>query len=354
MISFKTLHGDTCSCSLDKVVPHWVHSESLRESCDIVIDWGANLIPRARRFKAEIVRHFLLSHAQLIPRGARIHVKSDHLPFFFGQLLPLIREPVILISGDSDYGGVKDYERFIKHPKLYRWFAQNCELSGKIPKLIRIPIGFDNPVFAKLDKRMGRFLLNLREGRPFASNLRNERGDQQLFNAIADSSDQNFNRQLLALCTFHQFERLKKPNLNAPGREERREAYRVLRENMNCHFVDKRLRQEEYWSTVRRFAFEVSPLGKGLDCHRTWEALASGTIPIVKASSLDEMYRENDLPVVIVADWTEITQENLQHWAKSYLPRFNARLNDRLSADYWNSKIREASVVCAQISSDSS
>ena len=59
-------------------------------------------------------------------------------------------------------------------------------------------------------------------------------------------------------------------------------------------------------SAKKKYKFILSPPGAGFDCHRTWEALYLGAIPIVKTSSLDPLYK--DLPVVIeLVD----TEENL-------------------------------------------
>ena len=35
-----------------------------------------------------------------------------------------------------------------------------------------------------------------------------------------------------------------------------------------------------------RYAFAISPIGKGLDCHRTWESLILGQIVIVQTTLL--------------------------------------------------------------------
>ena len=67
---------------------------------------------------------------------------------------------------------------------------------------------------------------------------------------------------------------------------------------------------ERYQSWMKQigYAFVASPHGNGLDCHRTWEALCLGCIPIVKTSPLDDLYE--GLPVLIVGEWRDIC-ENL-------------------------------------------
>jgi hypothetical protein len=89
----------------------------------------------------------------------------------------------------------------------------------------------------------------------------------------------------------------------------------------------------------RDFAFEASPQGNGMDCFRTWEALALGTVPIVRTSPLDRLYRRHELPVAIVADWAEVTPQRLAQWADDLVPRLEPT-RQKLSADYWSGLIR--------------
>jgi hypothetical protein len=58
----------------------------------------------------------------------------------------------------------------------------------------------------------------------------------------------------------------------------------------------------------------ISPRGNGLDTHRLWEALYLGSLPIVKTSSLDLLYQ--NLPVLIVQEWEQVTEELLRKKAK--------------------------------------
>jgi hypothetical protein len=59
------------------------------------------------------------------------------------------------------------------------------------------------------------------------------------------------------------------------------------------------------WKNMTQFAFVLSPFGNGLDCHRTWEALLCGCIPIVRTNVFKELFE--GLPVLIVANWEDIT-----------------------------------------------
>jgi hypothetical protein len=79
----------------------------------------------------------------------------------------------------------------------------------------------------------------------------------------------------------------------------------------------------------------VSPHGNGLDCHRTWEALALGCIPIVKSSGIDPLFDE--LPVWIVNQWSDVTADAMRTKIEEFR---NINFNyDKLTVGYWKSKI---------------
>ena len=95
----------------------------------------------------------------------------------------------------------------------------------------------------------------------------------------------------------------------------------------------------QLWQTKLQYAFSISPHGNGLDCHRTWEDLALGCIVIVKSSPLNSLYE--GLPVVIIEDWDEIHEANLQKWLAQYGDvSTNAKYREKLTNQYWIEKIR--------------
>jgi len=94
------------------------------------------------------------------------------------------------------------------------------------------------------------------------------------------------------------------------------------------------LRKETYLKQLE-YAFVVCPHGNGLDCHRQWEALVLGCIPVVKSSSIDILY--DDLPVLIVKEWSDINNELLQSTIDIFK---NKQFNyNKLNLEYWISKI---------------
>ena len=87
---------------------------------------------------------------------------------------------------------------------------------------------------------------------------------------------------------------------------------------------------------LRRSKFVASPRGAGEDCHRTWEALLLGAIPIVKSSSLDCLFE--GLNVLIIKDWDQIPEtEELERIYEEMQQRKTNR--EKLYFPYWENFI---------------
>jgi hypothetical protein len=61
---------------------------------------------------------------------------------------------------------------------------------------------------------------------------------------------------------------------------------------------------KKYRKMLSNSAFVLSPPGNGADCHRTWEALYLGAVPIVLKKYWP--FSHLNLPVLVVEDWSEI------------------------------------------------
>ena len=73
----------------------------------------------------------------------------------------------------------------------------------------------------------------------------------------------------------------------------------------------------------------------GIDCHRTWEALALGCVVIVKQSPICTVFE--DLPVLIVDEWRDIDASLLNKTLTDFSKKkFNM---DKLTLKYWMTKM---------------
>ena len=91
----------------------------------------------------------------------------------------------------------------------------------------------------------------------------------------------------------------------------------------------------ELWKEMINYTFILSPAGVGLDCHRTWEALCLGCIPIICILEFKKMFE--DLPVLVVNNWGEITEELLHQTIELFKTKeFNY---EKLKLSYWKNMI---------------
>jgi hypothetical protein len=87
---------------------------------------------------------------------------------------------------------------------------------------------------------------------------------------------------------------------------ERSKAINFVKRQKNVFQMESFSSPAKYRELLRRSQFVLSPPGNGADCHRTWEALYMGAIPIVLEKYWP--FQEIDLPVLVVADWEDVPE----------------------------------------------
>ena len=253
--------------------------------------------------------------------GMSIYVCSDLLNFFVTDVLPKINKRFVLVSGDSDMCVPKEalsyaqFNQLINSPLLIRWFLQNTQVQNN-NKMIQMPIGLDyhtisgNPDHqwktegeSHLPGAQERVLLDIKKkSKPFYERM------PKIYVNFSKSNDRFGDRE----------DSLKNTHSDL-----------IV---INDAFTPR----TNNWDNIANYAFVLSPFGNGMDCHRTWETLCLGSIPIVKATNFKKMFE--DLPVLIVNNWSDITQELLDNTIQDFKTKtFNY---DKLKLSYWVSKIR--------------
>jgi len=104
--------------------------------------------------------------------------------------------------------------------------------------------------------------------------------------------------------------------------------------------INQQVTQSDYYDQLTDHKFCVSPPGTGVDCHRTWECLYLGVIPIIQSDKdLDPIYER--LPVLIVDDWDKLTKKYLQKKYKLITERLKKGYYDLelLEGGYWTELI---------------
>lgn len=230
--------------------------------------------------------------------GDIIFVKTDFIGEFFRNIHPRIPHPYVVITHNSDYAAPGGYREYLDDPKILAWFAQNAE-GYKHKKLIPIPIGLENRY--------------------------NSNGNPQVvidaINTFANCSKEITLYLNISIWTSY---------------EERSLVYNMFCDAPYC-YSSSRKGYVDFLKDLSESMFVLCPRGNGLDCHRVWESLYMGAIPIVKSSAMDAAFEE--LPVLIINDWSEITEEFL---LKKYQEMSEKRYKmERIYMPYWKSYINQ-------------
>lgn len=101
----------------------------------------------------------------------------------------------------------------------------------------------------------------------------------------------------------------------------------------------------QYFSKLRHYKFVISPEGNGVDCHRHYEALMAGCIPIVEHNE-DIKKKYGNVPILYTHDYSEINEEYLR---KKYEEMLDQEYDfSRLFLDYYEQEARDAIVYCSR------
>jgi hypothetical protein len=103
---------------------------------------------------------------------------------------------------------------------------------------------------------------------------------------------------------------------------------------------DEHVPIRHFYHQMASHTFILSPPGAGDDCHRHWESILLGSIPIVKRSSVTRIL--DGLPCLQVDDWGEVTEVRLQEERIRLEPLFHSPRMKVIWLDYWKKRIMEA------------
>ena len=225
-----------------------------------------------------------------------------------------INKKIIIILQCSDTGfpnefSIKDKKNYLKiienNNNIYKVYCVNYDLITYHEKIKPIPLGIDYHTLS--------------------NKLTPIEQENKLISIYKNSVP--FEKRLDQCYSFFQFQMFNRHN------RDRYKAKNVL-DNVNFNvYQDKKIPREETWKNMIKYKWIISPHGNGLDCHRTYEAIALGCIPVVKSSTLDIMSK--DMPIIILNDWNEISLELL----KSKTVEALKKNKENITLDYWIKKV---------------
>jgi len=291
-----------------------VNSRSILFACDVHPENPQSSI--ANTAYLDSVQAKLSSYLQVHPVAIpTVFVPSDGLVYFANHILPKLKQAFILVSGDSDLpintvSLGNTLEKLLASPIILAWHAQNRDFDH--PKLHSLPIGINlHNLWSNPLQWGGGYIL------PTLQELQ--------LQTIAEAAPNFIDREQKIFCNWH----------FSIDRADRKDCFNQI-DKSTCFFQPEPRPMVETWEMQSRFQFVLSPHGAGLDCHRTWEALLLGCVPIIKTAKINDLFE--GLPVVTVQDWKEINAKFLENAAQEISHKtFN---REKLLMRYWKSKMK--------------
>ena len=259
----------------------FVSGDTFRSLADVVFDANSN--PKASDIKENSV----------------VFVFIDLLPVFAEKILPEVKNRFILITHKGDINITKDYAYIADNPKIIHWFAQNCDFEH--PKITPIPIGLENQALHNV-------------------------GNVADFKKFQKKKENHIPKVVIAL------------NLST-NPDKRYPCYRAFWKKPNAVFINNITSSRIYRKTIKSYMFIASPEGNGIDCHRTWEAIYLGLIPIVNDNYLNRFFASLGLPIILTNDWNEFAEKTEDELADIYKHTMAKTNTQAAYYDYWEKLI---------------
>ena len=245
-----------------------------------------------------------------------VYVITTALPVFVKKVLPTIKCSFVLVTGDSDRSSPNDifseidmsWNMFIDDPRILHWFLQNSDLKHSHPKCTCIPIGLDYHT------------LKTNTDHAWGPQMSPKMQEEQLIACTDRPTNTDGHKPCMTNVRVYNHSRLSFCN--------------TVNETGLVDFV--KADRKTCWMKHSNYNIILSPRGNGLDCHRTWEALALNKVVVVDTPSLSPLFE--DLPIIVLSDWKEFSMEFIQREMKKLqMKPFNMQ---KMTLAYWTSLFR--------------
>jgi len=233
--------------------------------------------------------------------GAILFVGATRLSEFASMMLPRLGKKFVLLTHQGDETIDERFLDIVNHRHLSHWFAQNCALEH--PKVTPLPIGLED-------------------------RWRHNNGEYSDFRRLARNASPTIPRIAYGFSLGTNVER-------------RIECYRAMAKCPAARELPQPLNASLYRKEVKRYMMIASPPGNGPDCHRTWEAMYLGCVPIVENCYLTRWFHDDGAPMILVDSWSEVENWDEAEVERRYLDCMAKRDDRLLYADYWRTAIGE-------------
>ena len=211
-------------------------------------------------------KHFI----DILKKPKTIFLKTDWIEIFKRKVLPLIDYNFVLVTHNADRPAISGNIDLLEDNRLIKWFGMN--IDTRHPKLQAIPIGIANEKWPHGDKDILLKIIN-----------------------------ENNKKENFVYCNFDITTNFNKRN----------DTMLLIKRNARAYidFDHTKLPFEEYTRKLSTYKYVISPPGNSIDCHRIWESIYLGVIPIVEEHPALEYYK--DLPILFVKSFNDVNEQLL-------------------------------------------
>jgi hypothetical protein len=204
----------------------------------------------------------------LLRKPKYIFLYTDYLNIFKTKVLPQINYSFNLITHNADKPITEEYLDVLNDSKIIKWYGMNCNI--KHDKLQPIPIGIANEKWPH--------------------------GNKKTLLSVANTS---IEKTKLVYSNF---------NIST-NTSKRSDVFNIIKEKAFIDIDTETHSYQEYLIKLKSYKYTISPPGNSVDCHRIWESVYLGVIPIVeKHIALETWY---DLPILFVNSFNELNEQML-------------------------------------------
>ena len=234
------------------------------------------------------LKNFTLSESSII------YSNTEALDFLFEDLKAVRQfKNLILITHESDYPITKKV--FLSKPScISKWFGIN--VFYKDENLIPIPIGVPGKFTEFYDKSF-----------KYQDNAFNKKLDKIYINF----RDNTNNKERSGLKSFFE-----------------KKDWAVVENN--------KIDPDEYQNNLKKYKYNLCPIGNGVDTYRIWETLVAGSIPVTKKHNALNSFEK--FPIIFLESLKFDNFESLELQSES----FNLSNLNFLNIEYWKKIITEA------------
>ena len=229
--------------------------------------------------------------------GSLVYAKADHTLTLF-ERLKKSRARVVLVTAESDRT-IDETAASAASPQVAVWFSTNAAAKWVRP----LPLGLGNSYCRVTNKAPA------------------------LAEALAAAGAE---RSKLLYVNF-------RASTNPAVREPLLAAYGSRLHEPWLTVRHESVAPPDFLREMTQHKFVLCPAGNGLDSHRIWEALYTGTIPVVQHHTVLRDF--HDLPIMFVDDLAKVRDEDLRVFLKDAAGRpWNV---EKLFVPYWASALSQ-------------